>query len=277
MRLIALLVAAAAATGAQAAAPPPAVEIKDAAARVTVVPEDRADVHVEIVAYNRRLPLALKQAGGRTIIDGGLDGTKIRGCRGTGAAAVVRVAGLGDVPLRDLPHVVVRMPRDVDVYAGGAVFGVVGRARNVTLGRAGCGDWIVANVTNLLQLSLAGSGDARTGQAGQAKLRVAGAGDIATAAVNGPLEVDVAGSGDVRVRSVAGPLDVNMAGSGDVVVEGGQASAMKVRVAGSGNVIFGGAAGSLTARIAGSGDVRAREVRGPIRKRVLGSGAVRIG
>jgi elongation factor Tu len=49
MRLIALLMSAAASLGAQAAQAAPAVEIKDAVAQVTVIPEDRADVRIEIV------------------------------------------------------------------------------------------------------------------------------------------------------------------------------------------------------------------------------------
>lgn len=279
MRLIALLTSAAVSflvPPAQAAATP-AVEIKDAVAQVTVIPENRADVRVEVVSPNRRLPLKIKQLRNRTVIDGGLGGSKIRGCHGSGDNVVVRVAGVGDVALKDMPHIVVHAPRDVDASAGGAVFGAVGRARNVTLGAAGCGDWTVANVEQHLKISLAGSGDAWAGQAGQASLRVAGSGDIATADVRGRLDVDVAGSGNVRVKSMSGPLGVHVAGGGDVTVEGGRASAMTVSLAGSGNVTFGGVADTLTARIAGSGDVRARQVRGQVRKTIMGSGAVRIG
>lgn len=278
MRLIALLMGAAASLGGPAAAQGlPAVEIKDAVAQVTVIPEDRTDIRIEVVTQNRRLPLKIKETRTRTVIDGGLDGQKIRGCSGRGADVVVRVAGVGDVALKDMPHIVIHTPRDVDASAGGAVFGVVGRARNVNLGNAGCGDWTVANVEQRLRVNLAGSGDARTGAAGAATLRVAGSGDIATADVRGRLDVDVAGSGNVRVRSIAGPLDVHVAGAGDVVVLNGQASAMTASIAGSGNVVFGGVAGSLTARIAGSGDVRARQVQGLVKKSVMGSGAVRIG
>jgi hypothetical protein len=279
MRFIALLMCAATGFAAQAAqaAPAPAVEIKDAVAQVTVIPEDRADVRIEIVSRNPRLPLRIRQARNRTVIDGGLNGTKIRGCRGSGDNVVVRVAGVGDIAFKDMPRIVVHAPRDVDASAGGAVFGSVGRARNVTLGNAGCGDWTVANVEQHLKINLAGSGDARAGAAGQASLRVAGDGDIATAEVRGRLDVDVAGAGNVRVKSMAGPLDVHVAGAGDVLVQEGRASAMTVSVAGSGNVVFGGVAETLTARIAGSGDVRARQVRGQVRKTVMGSGAVRIG
>ena len=277
MRLIALLLGAAAAFAADAAQAGPTVEIKDAVARVTVVPEDRADIRVEVVTWNRRLPLEIRQAGPRTIVDGGLRGERIRGCGGLGDGPAARVAGLGEVALRDMPHIVVHAPRSVDIYAGGAVFGAVGRTRNLTLGAAGCGDWTLANVEERLQVSLAGAGGARAGTAAQAKLRVAGSGDIATGAVLGPLEVDVAGAGDVRVKSMSGPLAVHMAGSGDVIIGAGRASAARVTVAGSGAVNFGGVAETLSARVTGSGDVWVRAVRGQVRKAVVGSGKVRVG
>jgi hypothetical protein len=254
-----------------------AIEIKDAVAQVTVIPENRSDIRVEIVTQNRALPLKLKVMRSRTVIDGGLDGKKIRNCRGVGNDVVVRVAEVGDVALKDMPHIVVHAPRDVDVSAGGAVYGVIGRARNVTLGAAGCGDWTVANVEQRLRINMAGSGDARAGSAGEAELRVAGSGDVATADIRGRLDVDMAGSGNVRVKAMSGPLDLHMAGSGDAVVLGGRASAMTVSMAGSGNVVFGGVAETLTARIAGSGDVRARQVNGQVRKTVVGSGSVKIG
>jgi hypothetical protein len=275
----AIAMAAAAATYASAAAAQaavPGVEIKDAAARVIVIPENRADIRVEIVSANPRLPLRIKP-GRRTVVDGGLHFGRIRGCRGVDGAETVSIAGLGDVAWRELPQIVIHAPRDVDVSAGGAVYGAVGRAASVTLGNAGCGDWTVGNVDGELKVSQAGSGDTRTGSALLAKLRTAGSGGISTGEVRGRVDVDVAGSGDVNVRSVAGPLDVHVAGSGDVRIAAGQASEMTASIAGSGNVIFGGVAGSLDARIAGSGDVRARQVRGAVKRSVMGSGKVRIG
>ncbi|MBL8552710.1 MAG: hypothetical protein JNL41_00425, partial [Phenylobacterium sp.] len=74
--LIAAGAAALAALGALAAAGPAqaaSVEIKDAVARVTVVPEDRADIKVDIVRPHPRLPLTVRTLGDRTIVDGDLD------------------------------------------------------------------------------------------------------------------------------------------------------------------------------------------------------------
>jgi putative autotransporter adhesin-like protein len=276
MRLAIAFVVAAAALTAAAAASAASVEVKDAVARVTVIPENRDDIKVEFLSTNPRLPLKIRSFAGRTIVDGDL-GRRIRSCHGSGQNVVVEVRGVGSVAWRDMPQVVVRTPRETNVEAGGAVFGSVGRSAALTLANAGCGDWTVANVEGRLHLSQAGSGDTHTGAAGEAKIRVAGSGDVWTAEVRGPLNVEVAGSGNVTSASVSGPLEVHVAGSGDVKVAGGHATSMSVAIAGSGDVEFGGVADSLKARIAGSGDVHAREVRGPISKAVMGSGGVTVG
>lgn len=271
-----LLAAAACAAGFAGAASAATVEVKDAVARVTVIPEARSDIKVEILQANPRLPLQVREFAGRTIVDGDL-GHRIRNCRGSGERLSVDVRGVGAVGWREMPQVVIRTPRDSKVEAGGAVFGSVGRSASLELGNAGCGDWTIANVEGKLRISQAGSGDTHAGAAGEAKIRVAGSGDVSMADVHGAVEVEIAGSGDVSLGTIAGPLQVRTAGSGDVKVAGGHASAMSVTVAGSGDVDFGGVADSLQARIMGSGDVRAREVRGPISKMVMGSGGVSVG
>ena len=261
---------------ASAAAAAVSVEVKDAVARVTVIPEARSDVKVEFISSNPRLPVEVRSFGGKTIVDGDL-GRRIRGCRGSKDNVRVEVRVVGEVAWRDMPQVVIRTPRDVRVEAGGAVFGSVGRAGSVDLENAGCGDWTVANVEGLLHLSQAGSGDTRAGSAGAAKIRTAGSGDVWMGDAHGPVAIEIAGSGDVAMGQIAGPLEIRVAGSGDVKVAGGRASTMSVAIAGSGDVDFGGVADSLKARIAGSGDIHVREVRGAISKMVMGSGSVSVG
>lgn len=252
------------------------VEIRDAVARVVVVPEARDDVRVEIISRNASLPIEVRTMGERTIVDGDLD-RKIRSCNGSGERASANVSGVGRVDWADMPQVVIRTPMNAVVEAGGAVFGSVGRSASLKLSNAGCGDWKVANVAGKLTYSQAGSGDARIGAAGEAVLRVAGSGDIEMYRSVGPTDIDVAGSGDVNLGEVSGPLDVRIAGSGDVRIGAGRAETMAASVAGSGDVEFKGQAGSLKARIAGSGDVRVKSVTGEVTKAVLGSGAVTIG
>jgi hypothetical protein len=275
MRLPTILLAVAAALSA-GAAQAASVEIKDAVARVTVIPENRSDVRVEVVAPNARLPIEVRTFAGRTIVDGDLD-RRIHSCRGSGDNISVDVRGVGAVSWREMPQVVIHTPRDAQVSAGGAVFGAVGRSASLVLENAGCGNWTVANVDGEMRIRQAGSGDTRTGAAGSASLRIAGSGNVWTAPIRGGLNVDIAGSGDVVARSINGPLSISVAGSGDVMVAGGRATSMNVTVAGSGDVDFRGSADNLKARVAGSGDVRAREVKGEVSKTIMGSGSVTIG
>jgi uncharacterized protein YaiE (UPF0345 family) len=277
MRLMALFAGLGAVIAAGAAqAETPTVEIRDAVARVTVIPEARSDIKVEFLSHHPNLPLEVRTTGSHVVVDGDLD-RKIRNCQAAGGRTSVNVAGVGEVRYDDIPQVVIRTPKDVNIEAGGAVFGAVGKSASLGLSNAGCGDWTIANVDRLLKLNQAGSGDSQVGSAGEARLRVAGSGDIRMQAVRGALHIDVAGSGDVWAASVNGPLDVKIAGSGDVTVADGRAPAMTVSVAGSGGVDFGGVAGSLKARIAGSGDVRAKAVTGEVSKAVVGSGEVKVG
>lgn len=275
MRLQMLLLAATAALSA-GAAQAATVEIKDAVARVTVIPEDRKDIKIEVTRPNGQLPLTVRTFGDRTILDGDLD-RKIHNCRSSGETSWVDVRGVGKVSWAEMPQVVIHTPRDVHVDAGGAVFGTVGRSASLNLDNAGCGDWTLANVEGAASISQAGSGDTRMGTAGSLKIRVAGSGDVAAADIRGPVDVNIAGSGDAMIKSVSGQLEVSIAGSGDVVIASGRATDMKVSVAGSGDIDFRGSADSLRARIAGSGDVHANEVKGPVSKMIMGSGSVRVG
>jgi len=276
MRLQMVLLTAAAALGAGAAAQAATVEVKDAVARVTVVPEDRKDIKVEVIRPNPALPLMVRTLGDRTIVDGDLD-RRIHNCRSSGESSWVDVRGVGKIGWAEMPQVVIHTPRDVRVDAGGAVFGSVGRSASLNLDNAGCGDWTLANVEGEAKVSQAGSGDTRMGNSGGLKIRVAGSGDVAAADVKGPVDINIAGSGDAMVRSVSGALEISIAGSGDVQIAGGRATEMKVSVAGSGDVDFRGSADTLRARIAGSGDVHANEVKGPVSKMIMGSGSVRVG
>ncbi|MDP3660645.1 GIN domain-containing protein [Phenylobacterium sp.] len=271
-----IAVAAAALVLAGGAARADSVEIRDAAARVVIIPENRRDVRVEVMSRNPRLPLTIRTAKGRTLVDGNLD-RRIRDCHERDGAMIVDVGGVGPVRYADLPQVVIRTPMDVAVSAGGAVFGDVGRSASLSLASAGCGRWTIANVRGVLKLDQAGSGEIRAGGAASARIRGAGSGDIQAGAVRGPLSVDLAGSGDIAADAVQGALKVNVAGSGDVDVPAGEVAEMDAVIAGSGDVRFGGVAARLKARIAGSGDVVVRRVTGRVDKTVMGSGAVRIG
>lgn len=272
---LALVAAAVSAAGAASAAP--GVKIKDAVARVVIIPENRSDVKVEFLTTNPSLPLTVRQNGDEVIVDGDLRMNKINGCNSRNGKTWVKVRGVGEVSYDNFPQVAVRVPMDARVQAGGAVFGDIGRSDSVKLGNAGCGDWTIANTKGKLEVAQAGSGDTKTGSAGVAEISIAGSGDVSTQAVAGDLEVNIAGSGDVSVASIAGKLDGNIAGSGNISVAGGRSRMVDISVMGSGDVAFNGEADEVDVSVAGSGDVRIAKVNGPVKKHVAGSGDVIIG
>ncbi|USQ97843.1 GIN domain-containing protein [Caulobacter sp. RL271] len=272
---LAVLAAAVSAAGVAQAAP--SVKIKDAVARVVVIPENRSDVKVEVLTTNASLPLDIRKQGDETVIDGDLRMNRINGCNNRNGKISVRVRGAGEVSYDNFPQIAVRVPMDAKVKAGGAVFGDIGRSGNVDLANAGCGDWTVANTKGELKIGLAGSGDVKAGSAASAEISLAGSGDVRTQAIDGDLEVNIAGAGDVTVASIAGKLEGNIAGSGNITVAGGRSRAVEVNVMGSGDVTFNGEAGSVDVSVAGSGDIRIAKVTGPVKKRVAGSGDVIIG
>ena len=257
------------------------VEIKNAIARVTVIPEARSDVTVTIVKDDPHHPLKVRVwPDGKVVVDGGVFGGFFGGvtsCNSHGGKPYVRVFGGETYTYDTMPQLVVHTPMDARVSAGGAVFGEVGRSDSLDLNIGGCGDWVVANVRGRLSVASSGSGDVRTGTAGEVKLRTAGSGDIYTRAIGGGVDANIAGSSDIKIDQSAGPVKVRISGSGNLGIGGGHASDLDVFIAGSGDVTFRGVADSLTAFVAGSGDVNVDHVTGAVKKSIAGSGDVNIG
>jgi hypothetical protein len=270
------------------------VEIRHAMARVIVIPEARSDVAYEIRPGRGDAPRLSVTRGldGKLVFDGGLGsgwfGSANCSRHGEhGRDPVIDVAhppadltvsanGRRDVPLADTPLIILHTPRNVRIGAGDAVFGNIGKADNVHLGAAGCGDWTVDAVSGRLEADVAGSGDIHAASAHALNAHIAGSGDV-TATEVGDLSVASAGSGDVWVRRVNGEVRAHIAGSGDVGVGDGRATALSADIAGSGDVKFGGDADRVDAHIMGSGDVHVRSVRGEVHKAVMGSGEVIVG
>jgi len=265
------------------------VTIRNAVARVIVIPEDRADVGVEITQGSADLPeLRIERRGDQVRIDGSLGRSRGMGfnsgligscnngradARQPGDGATVEVRGKGRIRMEDAPMIVLRTPRDVDVNGGGAVFGSIGRgARSVDLGSGGCGSWTVADV----DLSVGGSGSIRAGTSRNLEASVGGSGSV-LAGATGRLEANVGGSGSIEVARVDGETEIAIGGSGGVRVRAGRAPSLKVSIGGSGDVRFEGTAGDVSAAIAGSGDVRVAEATGRVSRSIVGSGDLRIG
>lgn len=284
----------AALTGLAAAAPASAgeVEIRNAVARVVVIVEDRSDIAVEVTQGRSRLPAVQVRRNGRDVeIDGGLrrngfwgGNSAIRNCNPgradaaqPGQGATVEVRDLGRIRLEDAPLIILRTPRNVDVSAGGAVFGAVGRgARSVELDSGGCGAWTIANVDGDLELGVGGSGSIRAGTSRTLDASVGGSGSI-SAGGTGDLKVAVGGSGNVEVAGANGQGDISIGGSGGVNVRQGRMDKLSVAIGGSGGVRYGGTTRDLSVAIAGSGDVRVAAATGSVSRSVVGSGTLHIG
>ena len=295
-----LVAAATAALAFAGAAQAAEVEIRDAVARVVVIPEDRSDIAVEIEHGSSGLDrLTVTRRGSDIIIDGGLSGSAVRNCTAgpadatqPGEGARVEVRGHGTINVSDAPLVVVRTPRDVDVEAGqsggrlrlfgirsgsgGAVYGSIGRgATSVDLGNRGCGDWTVANTDGDLDISNAGSGAIRAGTSRTLDLSVAGSGGV-SAGATGAADISVAGSGNI-ILAAAASTDVAVAGSGDVTIGRLEGQTLDVSIAGSGDVrVNGGRVETLDVSIAGSGNVSFDGRAGDVSASIMGSGDVRV-
>ncbi len=268
------------------------VRIKDAVARVVVIPENRSDIAVEIERGSASLPeLQMRRTGSNVEIRGGLGsrrwfggGNPIRNCqsgpaegRQPGEGASVEVRNVGRVSLEDAPLIVLRTPRDVDVEVGGAVWGSVGRgATSVDVENAGCGGWTVANVDGDLSVSIAGSGSTRAGTSRSLDVSIAGSGSV-NAGATGDVDVSIAGSGDVAVTEARGDIDVSIAGSGDVRVLGGVSRDLSVSVAGSGSVDHRGEVRNVSGSFMGAGDVRVARATGQVSRSAMGSGRITVG
>jgi hypothetical protein len=264
-----------AAAGAASAADAPSVELRDVVARVTVIPEDRADIKVELLATHPKLPLQVSTAGGRTIVDGGLE-HRIRDCDRSGEHPSAVVSGLGRVDAQAMPNIAIRTPRDVVVASSGAVFGSVGRSGSLELHDSGCSAWTLADVAGEARIHESGAGSVRLGTAGRLDLHLSGAAQIHAVRARDGLQAALSGAGDINLEELNGPLQAHVSGLGKVKVAGGRASAVRASVSGVGGVEFGGVADSLDASISGLGSVRVKNVTGPVRKSVSGAGHVTI-
>ena len=274
MRLQLALIAAAA-TFIAGAAQAASVEIHDAVARVTVIPEDRSDVRVEVTSANARLPLKVTTTGDRTVIDGGL-WHDIRNCGGMTDKAHVTVRGVGRIDYGDMPQVVIHTPRAVVLSTNGAVQGVIGRSASLELHNSGCSAWTIADVAGDARLHESGAGSIRMGASNRLDVQLSGAANIHATAILQGMDESLSGVGNVRVDQLSGSMDAQVSGVGKVDVSDGKAGVVRASVSGMGSVQFGGVAGDLDASISGLGSVRVNEVTGSIRKSVSGGGSVQV-
>ncbi|MCR5875340.1 DUF2807 domain-containing protein [Phenylobacterium sp. J426] len=273
---IALLVAAALTAAASSAAQAAIVQFDDAVARVTVIPEMRSDVRVEIVRPTAELPLRIAQSGDRTVISGDL-GSRLRDCNGREDSRKVRIRGVGSISWSEMPQVVIRTPRDVRIEADGAVFGSIGRSGSVELQTSGCSGWTVADTTGEAKVRASGAGSVMMGAAERLDVRISGAGNVHATRIRRGMDARLSGAGGVKVVELNGPVQADVSGVGRIQVSDGRATTLKASVSGIGGVDFDGVADSLDASISGLGSIRVEEVRGAVRRSVSGAGRVVVG
>jgi len=254
-------------------------DVRNAAAVVTVTPEDRTDIAIVIAGGAKLPPLKARIEGSRLILDGGL-GRKVRHCETDGAAASsysATVSGYGALSEADVAHVTIKMPRSVKLAVSDGVLAQVGPSDQADVAFAGCAGGAIGDVKGKLTLSSAGSGDIVASAAQSAKVSVAGSGEVSLGDIAQGFEASIAGSGSTHAKSVTGPIAISIAGSGDVDVKGGAVSKADISIAGSGDVTIGAPVVDLSASIMGSGDVDVASVSGAVRRSVMGSGGVTIG
>lgn len=275
MKLAIALICAASSVAIAGVASAASVELKDAVARVTVIPEDRSDVKVEFLTSNPKLSFEVRTFGGNTVIDGRL-AHRIHDCHHRSGHPVANVWGVGQVEGDEIPQVVIRTPRAVAVTANGAVFGAIGRSASVDLRDSGCSTWTIADVAGDAAVHSSGAGSVQMGSTGRLDVRLSGAANIHAARVRQGLETQLSGAGNIQVEDIAGPVDARVSGMGRVRLTGGHVTTMRASISGVGGVDFGGTADSLDAGISGIGSVRVRQVTGQVTKSISGAGHVTI-
>ncbi|MGN6423105.1 MAG: GIN domain-containing protein [Asticcacaulis sp.] len=259
-------------TGAGAAQAHTEVSLKNIAARVVVIPENRSDVDLRVVYGKAKVPVIMVHSEGSRLVADGKLGNHGVNCKVDGA----NVPGLGFVAMADLPTVYIRTPMDAKVSAGGATWGEVRASQSLDLGEGGCGKWTVGDVSGKAEISIGGSGDVTAGKMGDAEVNIGGSGNFYGGAAQA-LEANIGGNGDISLNSVDGPVEVNIGGSGNVKIDSGQSPKLEVNIAGSGDVRHGGTVRDLEVNIVGSGDVRVHAVTGNVSRSIMGSGKVIIG
>jgi hypothetical protein len=258
MKLTIALAAAAAALSA-GAAQAASVEIRDAVLRVTVVPEDRADIKVEVVKPHPELPLSVRNEGGRVVIDGDLR-RRIRDCNAMSSRPSVKVRDVGRVDYEAMPQV-----------------GAIGRSGSLSLSNSGCSAWTIADVAGEAEIHESGAGSIRMGASDRLELHLSGAANVHATRVKSGMDARLSGAGNVRVAEVNGDMEARVSGVGKIDVRDGRARLIRASVSGIGSVDYGGAAQDLDASISGLGGVHVDHVTGSVRKSVSGGGRVSIG
>lgn len=252
------------------------VQLRDVAAIVRIVPENRTDIALAIANAGPLRDPEVRVRGERLMVDGKLRG-QIRSCRVRGQAFEVTTARNGRLSGAQLLVIDLRVPQNAVVSAGGAVRLHMGPSQSAEVRLDGCGEADIERVADAAEIAISGAPDLRLYEAGVATVSVAGSGDVVLGVVRDGLTASIAGAGDLTVARADGPIEIAVQGAGDVVIRDGRATTMTVAIAGAGDVVHNGSADRLDVAIFGAGDVRVRRVDGQVTRRVMGVGEVIVG
>lgn len=238
------------------------VDVRNAAAVLNVITEDRANIDVTVAPGVRLAAPTVRLEGNQVVIDGGMR-NRLHGCSSTlGGRQLVRISRLGNVRREDLPRITIRAPRTLNLEIGGAVFASIGASRGGSVTAAGCGDTEISDASGALDLTLAGSGDMVAGEvSGALTATLAGSGGLRVGGADGGAVLRLNGSGDLNGGDITGPLDARLAGSGSLragTVEGDT----RLLLNGSGDLVTGPVRGALAATLNGSGGLNVASVMG---------------
>jgi hypothetical protein len=264
------------------------LRFKYLAAHVTITPEDRQDISIEITNPGHTPMPTVVHDGDNIVVDGRM-ANRVDCDEANGAD----LDGYGRVALTDLPQIVVHAPRSLHVDYDGAGLAEVGPSQALHLEVSGCGGANAADVAEALEVDVRGSGRVQAGAAHSLNADVMGSGGLTTGAIVDGADVSVFGSGSVTVASVTGTLKSSSHGSGDVTVSAGSITnaeintfgsggatitapiqQLKASIHGSGDIEVHGAVGDVDASIVGSGSVHAASITGAVHKEIRGSGDV---
>ena len=267
------------------------LRFKYLAAHVTITPEDRQDISIEITNPGHTPMPTVVHDGDDIIVDGHLANRV--DCDEAGGADL---RGYSHVALADLPQIVVHAPRTLHVDYDGAGRAEIGPSQSLHLEVSGCGSATAADVADALEVDVRGSGRVQAGAARGLNANVMGSGGLTTGAIADGADVSVFGSGSVTLAALTGTLKSSSHGSGDVNVSAGTITNaefdtfgsggatvaapiqhLKASIHGSGDIRVNGAVGDVDASIFGSGSVHATSITGNIHKETMGSGDVTSG
>jgi hypothetical protein len=258
------------------------LELKNVAANVYIVPEERDDIDIRVRYGNAKLPtLLVSKRGDTTVLNGQIAtsganrgfGIAIRITDNEGrTSGSVKIPGTGSVNIKDLPIVYVRVPLDAHIQDNGIVFGQIAPSQSLDLTSCASGSWNIAAVSQTLNIIGCGTSDIAVSRAGVGLITSTGSGAISVDRLN-TLKANLTGSGGLIVRHV-GPVQLQNQGSGDI--ELGQVGPTFLKLDGSGDVAIGAVTGALTVVNNGSADVNIRQLDGALRLDMAGSGDIDI-